>query len=452
MRQMLKLGLPVEALVLAGLAFYFGGQGNNLVAIALGVIAGASLIVAAMAVAPLLGGVVGGVAATGVSLYLTVQHHAATDGASVCNINETFNCDVVNSSVYSEIGGVPIALLGAAFYLAVTVFSWNGWREREGYTGAPALLVVAGAAASAYSVFLAGASATLGAWCLFCMSLYLVNLLLLVSGILARRARPDGPGMMAAVMGTGDSSISVAVTTGALALIAGILIYRGQGDTTSTVAEHVEEGDAEALGLLYAAAGGPIELTGREPVYGDPDAPYTIVEWADYECPYCARVGGELKALVTAIPDLKVVFKNYPLSSNCNPNLPSPMHENACGAAAAGICADEQGLFWQLNEMMFNNQQYLAPDDLLFMAGQVGLDMDAFKACLEDGRAERVVTRDIAAGAKADIHSTPALFLGGVHPDGWISIIEGSEAIPLLLKAKAEGWDFPPAKTADHGH
>jgi len=447
MRQSLKMGLPLVALLLAGAAWYFGGQGDNLAAILSGIAAGAALIVAAIAHAPLLGGVVGGAMAVGVSLYLTVQHHAASGAASVCNIDATFDCDRVNSSEYSELFGVPIALLGAAFYLAVAVFSWMGWRGREGYTGAGSLLTAAGAFATAYSVFLAGASATLGAWCLFCVSTYLINALLLVSGVLARRERPDGPGILAAVMGRGDSSVGTAVTAGTVALIAGVLIYRGQSAPLDP-----NEPDGPGLDGLYAAAGGPVETTGREPVYGDPDAPYTVVEWADYECPYCARMGGELKEVVASFPEVKVVFKNYPLSSNCNPNLPAPMHENACGAAAAGVCADEQGLFWQLNEMMFNNQQYLAPDDIVFMAGQVGLDTDSFKACLEDGRAERVVKRDIEAGAKADIHSTPAIFLGGVHPDGWVSVTQGSEGLALLLKAKAEGQVFPPAKPSEHSH
>ena len=206
MRQSLKLGLPAAALLLAAAAAVAGGQGNSLAAILSGIAAGAALIGAAIAHAPLLGGVVGGALAAGVSVYLTVQHHAVTDGAeSVCNIDATFNCDAVNSSTYSELFGVPIALLGAAFYVAVALFSWMGWRGREGYEGAGSLLTAAGAFATAYSLFLASASASLGAWCLFCVSTYIANALLLVSGVLARRERPDAPGVFAAVMGKGAS-------------------------------------------------------------------------------------------------------------------------------------------------------------------------------------------------------------------------------------------------------
>jgi NhaA family Na+:H+ antiporter len=170
------------------------------------------------------------------------------------------------------------------------------------------------------------------------------------------------------------------------------------------------------------------------------------VEWADYECPHCARTAVDLKKLAARTPDLKILFRHYPLSPKCNENVGRDMHEHACAAARAAVCAQEQGLFWELNEMMFANQQYLAPDDLSFMAGQVGLDVTALQECMDDPATADAVKRDVDAGNKAGIYSTPSLFLKGVHPDGWIKVSMGPEAIPFLLDAVREGRTLPAAR------
>jgi len=446
LRQSLKLGLPTLAVLIAGVAFFLAGQGNTLGGIAAGIAAMACLSLGAMAADALVGALVTSALGFGVSIYLTLQHQVAlAGGASVCNINETFNCDLINTSEYSELFGIPIALMGAGFYTGIGLIAYLGWRRREKYEQAAGVVVAAGVGAVLYSAFLAWASTTLGAWCLFCISLYVLNTLLLVSGVLAFKANKEGS-IVAGLMGAGgDRSMITAVAVGVAALTLGVMVYRSQ-ETSAIPETSGGEAPDEQLALLYEQPGGEIALGGHETAFGAADAPYTLLEYADFECPHCGRTAKELKKIAMANPDLKIVFRHYPLSPKCNENVGRDMHPYACDAAAASVCADRQGQMWDMIDMMFSNQQYLSPDDLEFMGGQLGLDMDAFKACMAEDEPREVVARDIAAGQKANIFSTPSLFLNGVHPDGWIKISMGPDAIPFLLEAAREGRTLPPAR------
>ena len=149
----------------------------------LGAIGGGWFVAAALMVWNRLAGI-GAAAAmgVGVSLYLGRQHHPS-HASSMCNVDEVFNCDVVNTGAYSEIGGIPIAFLGTAFYVGCVVLAGLASQSREAYSRAGHLLTLGGVFASLYSLFLAYQSSLLGAWCLFCISLYGVNAILLAGGL-----------------------------------------------------------------------------------------------------------------------------------------------------------------------------------------------------------------------------------------------------------------------------
>lgn len=433
-----RIALPILGLVLLGAAMVFAGDDNS-AAIFSGIAGGLAIALGALAHHPMFGAAVSSLMGAGVSSYLTVSHYAAQSGAaSVCNINETFNCDVVNTSQYSELGGIPIALLGLGFYVGVAAFTFLGFQNKDGSERAPALLLAAAIGACLYSLFLAWASVQLGAWCLFCISLYITNTVLLVSGLLATREDGFLPNLGPALMGQNDRSISTFLTAAIAAIALGWIALKPSGPTV--------EQQAEAnIGMLYEQPAGQIELTGREPSWGRPDAPYVLLEFADYQCPYCGEMAKEVKKLVAEHPELRVVFKHYPLSNLCNENVPNSFHEHACMAAAAAVCAQDQGRFWELNNQMFSNQQYLAKEDIQFMASQLGLDTAGLDACMGTEATGEKVKADVAAGAKAGIYSTPSLFIQNVTAPGqWVKITEGADAVRLMLQAKAQGEEFPP--------
>jgi uncharacterized membrane protein/predicted DsbA family dithiol-disulfide isomerase len=392
------------------------------------------------------GGVVGGLFGAGVSAYLVSQHEAAMAGGSgsVCNIDETFNCDLVNTSAFSELGGIPIAVFGAAFYAAVALISLLNWQKVDRFTGAPKLIAITSGIAVLSALYLAWASSTLGAWCLLCISTYGISVILLIAGVLAMRKATDSGELKKKEEGS-DRSMMVAVVSGLL--IMGMGVIGTAGETEVPGAEGGEEAD---ISLLFSKVGGEVTLSGTEPCWGSPSAPYLLIEYADFECPHCALGFTDLKPLVAANPDLRVCFKNYPLSSDCNPNVGGPMHANACIAAAAATCAQEQGRFWELSGQMFANQTTLSPGDIFFMAKQLGIDETALRECMLSEDTQAKIVAEGVAGGKAGLRATPTLFLKGVHPtDEWIQMEYGAEGASVLLAAARNGEILPAARPAE---
>ena len=376
-----------------------------------------------------------------VSLYLGYQH-LASSGASLCSVNQVFDCDKVNRSIYSEVAGIPVALVGSGFYAAVLVASALGLRKPSSYRKAGQLIFLGGLAAIAASLFLAWASVQLGAWCLFCISLYGVNALILTGGSLSRgeatTAAPD------------DWSLSTMVAAGLLVFIGAMAWYNIQkGGPATEVAKAASKGGTDAYTALMEQAAGPMDLDGTEPILGDPNAPYEVVEYADFQCPGCAAVTPLMVDLVGRNPDIKVLFKNFPLNNGCNPALSRAFHKDSCRAASAGECARQQGKFWDLAHLMFKNQEDLDDPGIMFMAKQAGLDTDQLKTCMADPSTLTAVVADATAGQKINVNGTPSLFLKGIEGDDWLYMTGGPEGIEMLVHAHAAGQPLPPAPPAD---
>ncbi|MEW6435194.1 MAG: DsbA family protein [Myxococcota bacterium] len=139
------------------------------------------------------------------------------------------------------------------------------------------------------------------------------------------------------------------------------------------------------------------------PAKGDEKAAITIVEFADFQCPYCSRAAATLdKVLAGYQGKVRLVFRHFPLS----------FHEKAPKAAEAGACADEQGKFWAMHDALFESQE-LEPEALKAQAQALGLDSKKFDDCLDSGRTAALVKRDMAAGQKAGVTGTPAFFING---------------------------------------
>jgi protein-disulfide isomerase/uncharacterized membrane protein len=383
---------------------------------------------------PILGTAVAGALGSLASLYLARQH--ANPGGSICNIDETFNCDLVNTSEYAEIGGIPIAVLGAAFYIAVTAVAAMALSDEEKYPNASVLVTLASIPAVVYGVFLAWASSQIGAWCLFCISTYGFSLILLVSGVLgARQGGGFGERIGSTLAGSKDRSMATLVLGGLGAFAVGMALWGGEGTPAAEEADITE---------LYSKPEGEVRLNGDEPIYGKVDAPITVLEYADFECPHCGAVAPQVKALAQKYPnDVRLIFRNYPLDQACNANV-GPMHPNSCHAARAAVCAQDQGRFWELNAKMFANQSHLAVGDILFMASELGIDPNALGECMNSEPAYGRVARDVLDGQTAGIHGTPSIFLKGIHPSGWVFNEMGVEGANLLIQAALSGQELPP--------
>ena len=184
-------------------------------------------------------------------------------------------------------------------------------------------------------------------------------------------------------------------------------------------------GGEAPLGLLVEEPGGEMNLTGSEPGFGAVGARFTLVEFVDFECPHCARMAPALHEFAAQNPDVRLIHRNYPLSSDCNANMQAPMHQHVCDAVVAAACAGEQGRFWEMQAAMFDHYTALTAPELDAYGADVGLDAAAFTACRARTQAKDVAAADVAAGASLQLAGTPAIYLHGAYGDRWVLLDMG---------------------------
>jgi protein-disulfide isomerase len=157
--------------------------------------------------------------------------------------------------------------------------------------------------------------------------------------------------------------------------------------------------------VLFEAPRINVALEPTDPSVGNPSAPVTIVEFSDFQCPFCQRAAPTLKEVRAKYGDkVRVVWKDFPLTT---------IHPQAFKAAEAGRCAAEQNKFWELHDQMFGNQQALQPDNLKKYAADIGLDSGKFNECLDSSKYAEAVRNGVAAGQKLGVNSTPTLYING---------------------------------------
>ncbi len=141
-----------------------------------------------------------------------------------------------------------------------------------------------------------------------------------------------------------------------------------------------------------------------EPAKGPATAKVTLVEWSDFQCPFCSRVGSTLKQLQKDYgDDLRIVFKHNPLSR----------HPRAMPAAVAAEAARKQGKFWEMHDKLFANAKQLTDENFLAWAAEIGLDLEAFKKDLTDPGLKQRVTRQQRQGMTLGAGGTPSFFING---------------------------------------
>jgi protein-disulfide isomerase len=157
---------------------------------------------------------------------------------------------------------------------------------------------------------------------------------------------------------------------------------------------------------------------------GPNGAPITIVEFSDFQCPFCSRAEIVVDDVMKKYGDkIRLVYRDYPLS----------FHPNAEMAAMGAECAEEQGKYWEMHKAMFANQQKLAAADLVETAGGIGIDKDKFKSCLDSGKYRTEVQKDFQDGQKAGVTGTPTFFINGIMIVGARNVDSFSEIIDREL-------------------
>ncbi len=182
--------------------------------------------------------------------------------------------------------------------------------------------------------------------------------------------------------------------------------------------------------LFFAAAAMSSLQTSlpEAPTRGSDSAPITIVEFTDFQCPFCARASVTIARVVAAYPGkIRWTVRHYPL----------PIHADAPLAHRAALAANAQGKFWEMHDTLFANQRALKRADLVGYASRLGLDVDRFTADLESDRFDAVVQRDMADGTKLGIDGTPTFFVNGHRLVGAVPYETVTAAVDWALRTSA---------------
>jgi len=172
-----------------------------------------------------------------------------------------------------------------------------------------------------------------------------------------------------------------------------------------------------------------LQISGIGPRKGSATAPLILIEFSDFECPFCSRhaaaVYPQLQRTYVDSGKLQYIFRHLPITQ---------IHALALKAAEAAECAHEQGKFWEMHDRLFEHQKSLRPDDLLAHARAVGVDDERLKRCQADGAAASRIEADLAEARQHGFTGTPTFLIGEPNGDGGIKVLKKiSGAYPFAV-------------------
>lgn len=338
-----------------------------------------------------------------ISVYLTyVRQRLRSEPSweSLCAISATLNCDMVITSPFGAVGGVPLSAFAVWFYLLTGALAVAGLAGRRLAfpRSAAVVLLVAGVFATTLSAALAAVSTFwIGAWCPLCVALYAVNVGILVVAWRAGR-------------GAGERARDRVAAEWRYWLHHGRQALWGVGIALVTLA-----------GVVFASTRqprGPSSVCAAVASVAA-DAPIEIVVYSDFQCPHCRTLNGVLRPL-RDYPRLRIVPRQYPLDPACNPRARQRKHIGACLQARAAICAAAQQREAAFTDRVFEDS---ARDrgGLVELAVSLGLDRGRLETCLDSAETAKRLQEDIHAAIGDEVRGTPTLFINGQRHVGVLS-------------------------------
>ena len=334
---------------------------------------------------------------------------------SFCNISEFVNCDAAYASSEAQFAGIPVSWLGVIFYL------WSGllalWilvkkSHEQSIASFGWLMALFGVLISIYKAYVS--IYVLNVLCLICSSMYLVNLVLFAAwhkyleiGFKAWSRLTLRP-----------KFIPLGLATLALFGLGWMLIgnYQEQFMREAKLPVSTEE----VVAFHFRQSQYQFEASPANPVWGNPNAKVTVVEFSDFQCPFCKYAAFHLKPVLNEFKSkVRFYFYNYPLDSSCNKKIVGGMHDKSCMAAYAVECAAKFGDFWEVHDAIFRNQKDLSRELLLKLAKKQGWDADAFEQCMNAPETKALVEKDIEAGDKIYVTGTPTVLVNNRRVKYW---------------------------------
>lgn len=191
------------------------------------------------------------------------------------------------------------------------------------------------------------------------------------------------------------------------------------GKSSDTVRAQLRKMAAEGPPLLEA----PVKLSiDGDPMKGPANAKVTVVEFSDFQCPYCAKAVAEANKVLEAFPnEVRLVFKQFPLD----------FHSQAALAAEASLAAQAQGKFWEMHDKMYANFRQISRDHILIWAKDLGLDINRFQSELDSHKYAKRVAAELQEGEKAGVAGTPTFYIEGKRLNANFDV---KTATPLILQ------------------
>lgn len=371
------------------------------------------------------------------SSYLLYHHIEIRNGfqqsKSFCSINDLFDCDSIAMSKYSEIAHIPLASFGLLYYLSFAfllllnknkIFKSDNNRELSNilffyiWLALPSTIVLA-----ALSCLI------LNKVCLFCSILYLVNIILSILIYIC----PDRKGNISESFSSGLKSFFAFLAEFSTKSLSFMLLFIASAGFIYIAPEKIFiklifEPRLAALSQRITfepfikawinAVEEKINIDTsssaeeKDFILGSLNAPLSIVEFADYECPHCKEAGKQIKPFVQANPEkFNLVYKNFPLDNSCNKNIIGRKHIFACHMAIMARCAGMQNdkYFWEMNEKLIHLEEP-SWQSLENLPLEIGLNIEEFKTCLSSSAVKQKIEKDIDEAINLNIKSTPTIF------------------------------------------
>jgi len=369
--------------------------------------------------------------------FLTYRHimlasNSAGIGDSIlCRSDGKINCDAILMTQYSVLFGyvssAALGLTGFVFVIWCTINALINHRMRK---LAWVLLVAYFFAAIGFSwYYMYIMIFEVDHICTWCIVVHFLNAfsLILVVWVSIRKKKDIllveiAPFWERVYFAVGGVVLSLAVLS-----VASMVEKSLTFDDLKMQYEELTNDTAIIMAVIRSSPTLEVPINPDDPVYGSPDAPYPIILFADFQCPGCAKIEKSLKDVVDANPGLlRLVYKNYPLSKECNNAVIAQrdFHPLACTAARAAYAAYLLGgskAFWQYGELLFANQKRLKNDKWTAYAEQLNLDVNRFTELMKpDSPAGRKVQEDVSLGLKLHLNATPKMFFEGKRlPDNF---------------------------------
>jgi len=365
----------------------------------------------------------------GAAVYLSQLYYLIQSGQagfkSLCNINSTLNCNVVATSRWAELfSGMPLSSLVAGWFIAIFILGLlarvDVWRKDAVTFGTWMSLI-----GSVYSIFLLIIMTVfIKTLCPFCMVIDVVNFLIL-GLFLSMREGPIFGGLE-----TGRWKSFVALVAACSFVM--IVILRPVDQKTDTLAKE------EAASVASSMLSGPVtemKYSDLSPVMGSATAPVTIVEFSDFQCPYCKQGASILHSVQNRFgaDQVRIVFRPFPLDNSCNRMVKQAMHPYACELARAAFCSGKQGKFKEVYEEIFENQDILQASSGVMIPISQGVNETELKTCMESEEAKKFVSDEIEEGVRLDIQSTPTFFINGRKIEGGAPLEAWNLAVEKIL-------------------